>query len=365
MAEQPDAAGLADAQSPGRGRARRATAKRVNYAKEQEFSDEDIFEDSGGEDNDPPETTSRRNVAAAKRKSTGRPRKKAAPATTAAVSMPSASSASQRAAEAAAVAAALDMEEEEESNYVRRPVYTEKGYDMSLPPIRDRFPFLPEYEEDGSPKIELIVGRRPIEEKNMDEEDDVMDKVKSDAESDDDNDDTPGRKTRRRASNSRGKKATSPEKKEASIAQGPVEYEYLVKYKGRSYLHLEWKTGADLESMNKSAKGIYRRYLKKVAAGTDEDLENPEFDPSYVVPEKILDEAEQEIYVELTDKELLKWEKQREKEIADDDDNDSNDEKVKAKRDHDKENAKADEKKELRPGESDEEKKGTWIHSKS
>ena len=28
-----------------------------------------------------------------------------------------------------------------------------------------------------------------------------------------------------------------------------------------------------------SAKGIYRRYLKKLAQGTDEELENPEFGP--------------------------------------------------------------------------------------
>ena len=72
--------------------------------------------------------------------------------------------------------------------------------------------------------------------------------------------------------------------------------------------------------MNKSAKGIYRRWLKKLAAGTEEDLENPDFDPAYIVPGKIIDEADQEITVELTDKELLRWEKEREKELAEEDD---------------------------------------------
>jgi hypothetical protein len=80
--------------------------------------------------------------------------------------------------------------------------------------------------------------------------------------------------------------------------------------------------------MNKSAKGIYRRFLKKLEAGIGdmEELESPEVDPSYVVPEKIIDEADQEITVELSDKELLKWEKEREKDIeASKKDNDDED----------------------------------------
>ena len=229
-------------------RSRRATAKKVNYAKEQEFSDEDLFE---SEEEEAPQE---------KKKRTYRRKNK------------------------------IDQEPEQ-ITYEGRQVYTERGYDASLPPIRERFPFLPEYEEDGSPKIDLIVGRRPVDEKE---------------EQQDEDDDEPRKR--------RGK-ASSPEKN----ANERVEYEYLVKYKGRSYLHLEWKTGADLESMNKSAKGIYRRYVKKVAAGTEEDLENPEFDPSYAVPEKIIDEADQEITVELTDKELLRWEKEREKELEEED----------------------------------------------
>lgn len=260
-------------------RARRTTAKAVNYAKEQEFSDDDVFED---DPNDEPPKRKRNNASAA---------------------------------------------EQEEYYKSEKPVYTEKGYDPTLPPIRERFSFLPETEDDGSPKIDLIVGRRPVGEKE-------------DAPSEKDSPEPKPRKTRRNE---------SPKNEDQ---QQVVEYEYLVKYKGRSYMHLEWKSGADLESMNKSAKGIYRRYLKKVAAGLDEELENPEFDPSYVVAERILDEADQEITVELTDKELLKWETEREKEMEAEKDSDGAEEKAEQKTP-----SKDDE--EPKPAEKEEEVDGT------
>jgi len=283
------------------GRVRRRTVKRIDYSKEQAFSDEDIFEDS---DVEPAKPTKR------SRSSRGATPKPPRPSNT--------------------PLTLNDMDDDEESVFDNKPVYTEKGYDPSLPPIRERFPFLPEYEEDGSPRIELIVGRRPVEEK----EDELQ--GNEDVDENDNGEDVEEEEEvpKKRATRKRGspKKQESPNK-DKPVNTGPVEYEYLVKYKGKSYLHLEWKTGADLESMNKSAKGIYRRYLKKLAAGTEEDLESPDFDPAFVTPEKILDEAEQEVVVELTDKELLRWEKQREKELAedkqDDDDNDDDDEEEK------------------------------------
>ena len=283
------------------GRARRRTIKRIDYSKEQDFSDEDIFQDS-----EPDEPAKRR----------GRP---------------------SRTPKASRPSGPLTLngfdEEEDDDAYDNKPVYTEKGYDPMLPPLRERFPFLPEYEEDGSPRIELIVGRRPVEEKEDEiqegEDDEEEGVAKDDDSSDKDRPDTPPppRTTRKRG---RDKPESSPPKESAPAQTGPVEYEYLVKYKGKSYLHLEWKTGADLESMNKSAKGIYRRYLKKLAQGTEEDLESPDFDPLFVTPEKIVDEAEQEVVVDLTDKELLRWEKEREKELAEesmDDDDDDDEEK--------------------------------------
>ena len=261
------------------GRARRAAAKAVDYAKEQAFSDDDIFED---DDEKPVATTKRR----------GRPRK------------------------SLDLMTAADMDDMDD-DYPSKPAFTEKGYDPTLPPIRERFPFMPEYELDGSPRIELIVGRRPVDDKNAETSDEDNDA--SNEESEDSEEDGARKKRSRKKPAKKVKKAqkkASPSKTKDLHQNEHVEYEYLVKYKGRSYLHLEWKTGADLESMNKSAKTLYRRYLKKVAAGLDEDIEDPNFDPSFAEPQKIVDEDEQEIMLELTDKELVEWEKERQKALA-------------------------------------------------
>jgi hypothetical protein len=209
-------------------------------------------------------------------------------------------------------------------------VYTEKGYDPALPPIRERFPFLPEYELDGSPRIDLIVGRRPVDEKEIndadpedgDDNDEGSTKIVDETETHDSMELEGNNGLGRRGSSGndmkkkRGQKLSpSPNKKQSSVESDVIAYEYLVKYKNRSYLHLEWKTGADLESMSKSAKTIYRRYLKKIAQGTDEELEDPNFDPSFAEPQKVLAEEEQELELELTDKELLRWEKEKQKEL--------------------------------------------------
>lgn len=269
-------------------RSRRAATAKVNYAKEQEFSDEDLFEDE--------ELQAPVRAPAPARKKRVRKTKD----------------------NSGHLPGSFQQLESDSIYQDTRPLYTEKGYDPALPPIRERFSFMPEYEDDGTMKIELIVGRRPIDESGQENEDDESD---ADSNADVENDGTT-RKVRSKRDkkeplndDSNRNKDISPDKQEAHSGS-VVEYEYLVKYKGRSYLHLEWKTGADLESMNKSAKALYRRYLKKIAQGVDDDLENPEFDPSYAVPEKIVDEAEQEITIELTDKELLRWEKQREAELA-------------------------------------------------
>lgn len=384
-------------------RARRTNTKVVNYAKEQEFSDAeaDLFEDQSEEEAKP--VTVKR----------GRPPKAArvvrekVETISTVVQQPH-----HHHTAAAAAAAAVEPDEDHllfhHQLHRERPIYTEKGYDASLRPIRDRFPFLPEYEEDGSPKIELIVGRRPVDEKEEqqaaadaagDDDDDDDDAVSENEENgtnaktgyvaaaadsgggDDDDAAAPQRRKRRSAAPTSAKKgrvssssaagdddASSPNKKK-KVATSPttqaaanaaanhvVEYEYLVKYKGRSYLHLEWKTGADLESMNKSAKGIYRRYLKKLTVpGIDlEELESPDFDPSYVVPEKIVDEADQEIAIELTDKELLKWEEQRGKEMENDDEEEDGEEKESPQETPKKSEAKEDSVK------SDEEKKSRY-----
>ena len=290
---------------PGGRRSRRAKTK-VNYAKEQEFSDlEDVFQDSPDEEERAPKRGRPRG-----RKSTG----------------------------GDGVIMSNTGEMDENGIYLPpKKIYTEKGYDPGLLPIRERFPFLPEYELDGSPRIDLIVGRRPKDEKESndkgsDDDDDDDDEGKNDVndsnDSDEDDDSYSGGRKRRGRKKRGSKKKASPQKTKIKKNEGSglVEYEYLVKYKNRSYLHLEWKTGADLESMNKSAKSLYRRYLRKVEAGTDEDLEDPNFDPSFAEPQKIVAQAEQEITLELNDKELIEWEKEREKELAEEGDEDSEDE---------------------------------------
>jgi hypothetical protein len=326
-------------------RARRDVGKKINYAKEQQFSEgeDNIFEDSPDEE------------PVVQRKARGRPRKS---------SIKSASAAAAAVATTTTISGP-DLEDDDDGEYgAYKPVFSEKGYDMSQLPIRERFHFLPEYEEDGSPKIDLIVGRRPVDEKEDVQDEEATTPVPNgdDDEDEDAAEDTPvrgGRRTRKGADVKATPTTTSPKKKGSSpnktenASGGPVDFEYLVKYKGRSYLHLIWNSGADLESMNKSAKGIYRRYLKKVTAGLEEDIENPEFDASYAIPEKVVDEADQEITVELTDKELLRWEKEREKEMAEEDDDDA------AKKEDEKESneekateSKNEEKKEEAAGES-------------
>ena len=143
---------------------------------------------------------------------------------------------------------------------------------------------------------------------------------------DDEEEEAGGRGKRRTRGAASGEKKSSASTGKHHGHSKRIDYEYLIKYKGRSYLHLEWKSSSDLESMNKSAKNIYRRYIKKIQSGTgDEDIEDPEFDQEYIRPERIVDEKE-EVMEELTDNELVAWEKQREKEMEEDNE-DSDEEK--------------------------------------
>jgi hypothetical protein len=295
-------------------RSRRAKSKSIDYAKEQEFSDEEnLFEDV---DKPAPVPT---NVAPKKRRTKGNRKSKGK-------KQQQQQEGDYRGNDG------MDQYEEEDAEDYRppKPVYTERGYDPTLPPIRERFTFLPEYELDGSPKIEGIIGRRPVDEKEDKEDKNSDDDNSTTSDGNDDVDDeeegSDGKKQRSRRGNGNkgGKKdsnKSSAKNKDKIIESNSnfIDYEYLVKYRNQSHLHLEWKTGADLESMNKSAKTIYRRYLKKVAAGQDEELENPDVDQSFLVVQKILAEEEQELELELSDKELLTWEKEREKELADED----------------------------------------------
>ena len=113
------------------------------------------------------------------------------------------------------------------STYKRdKPVYVERGYDLSsYAPIRERFTFEPEYDDDGTRLIETIVGRRPIE--------DTKDRVQADGhglneESDVNDSDEDGRTTRR---NKKKPSKKNGEKEESKGINSDHDYEYLLKYK--------------------------------------------------------------------------------------------------------------------------------------
>lgn len=302
-------------------RSKRNTAKTVDYSKEQEFSDDDIFEDGHDKDDDVPTPSSSRKK--------GRSRKS---------NVNSSSLYDPMAAASTSTAYPFNTDYGGSSSAINNSGYEvpekyrhfERGYDMNLPHIRERFDFMPELELDGTPKVELIVGRRLIgetdsdgggsdndddSENNDDDEDDNDEEDEDESESQDPSA-TPGRRKTRR--NQPKKKSMSEKKKKKDEpAKHHAEYEYLIKYKGKSYLHLEWKVASELESMNKSAKNLYRRYLKKIKAGMDEDIEDPDFDPAYILPQMIVDEDEHEETVELNDQELMEWEKQQAREMED------------------------------------------------
>lgn len=293
-------------------RSRRAKSK-VNYAKEQEFSDEDLFGDEDEEQEVQKTPGPRR----------GRPK--------------GGSSRKRQQLDQDDIGPSQYMNDDPDIYRPAKPVFTEKGYDPSLPPIRERFPYLPEYELDGSPRIDVIVGRRPVDEKELDV--DADDDGVSDDSMEEEERNPRGRRGDDATASKRTAKSSPKNKKKGSSGEtNVVEYEYLVKYKNRSYLHLEWKTGADLESMSKSAKTIYTRYLKKLAHGADEDLEDPNFDPSFAEPQKVIAEEEQELELELSDKELLKWEKEKQKELDEEESSEEdNDEKKSEKKNAEKE----------------------------
>eukprot|EP00592_Proboscia_alata_P006083 CAMPEP_0194354420 /NCGR_PEP_ID=MMETSP0174-20130528/2591_1 /TAXON_ID=216777 /ORGANISM="Proboscia alata, Strain PI-D3" /LENGTH=441 /DNA_ID=CAMNT_0039123371 /DNA_START=182 /DNA_END=1507 /DNA_ORIENTATION=- len=301
-----------ESRTPGArsGRTRRKTAKAVDYAKEQNFSDSEP-------DESPPQPLGLPAPPSATRKprGPGRGRKSAG-----------------------VEDGNISFEAYGSYSYPGQR-FVEKGYDPSLPPIREKYAFAPEKEADGSPKVEAIIGRRPKANKEENVGDGSSDEHDEDEldDCDDDSDDnskaqdgasTPRKKTRGKSNKT--KRVKRPKKKTgkaktATVKQTPedkhIEYEYLCKFKGKSYLHLEWKIASDLESMNKSAKALYRRFLKKLELGQDESLEDPSVDPTFTEPGLILDEKEDDVYVELSDQELVDWMKAREKEMAEEDAN--------------------------------------------
>jgi len=131
--------------------------------------------------------------------------------------------------------------------------------------IRNRFPFEPERDEDGTLKIQLIFGRRP-------------------------------RKTGKRWRNSSPGKHSN-----FSAMDSKFDYEYLIKYKSMSYLHCQWLSAHEIDTMSARSKMALNRYLNKIDKGDPTAQEDGEFDPSFTEIEKILDMREEEVYESVED----------------------------------------------------------------
>jgi len=332
-------------------RGRRRTAKKVDYGKDQEFSDDDVFEDglnnrttgteptapqslaggSGGGitpngiqpttsgTNLPSTTTCTGTPTAGGRRSTGtgNPKRSRKSTTIASNSSPSNDPSSSYPEGVFGLPTAEEFLPQQD-----KLRYVEKGYDATLLHLRARFTFMPELEADGSTKVEQIVGRRLVEDGGngvragkSNGTATARGSVSGD-EDDDDNDDSDNEIASPTTQNRKRKRKPPPSPSSPTTPPPPPkhhgEYEYLIKYKGQSYLHLHWKPAAELESMNRSAKTLYRRFLRKLQSGQGEDdLEDPDVDVSFITPQKIVDVDHHEVFVELTDKELVQFEKER------------------------------------------------------
>ena len=127
--------------------------------------------------------------------------------------------------------------------------------------IQERFPFEPEREDDGSLIIDKILGRRP----RKDEEG----KLKS------------IRWTRSNVS-------------QMDAVESKHFYEYLVKYKSLSYLHVQWLSATEMEQMSAKSKARFVKYLNSLSAGADGG--DGEVDPSLTEVERILDVREEDVH---------------------------------------------------------------------
>jgi len=170
-------------------------------------------------------------------------------------------------------------------------------------PVSDRFPFEPEREEDGSLKIDLILGRRLLQKG-------VASAAVQHAQHD--KFAPPGSPTA----------AAAGAAGSASVASGPGGskkhplqhhrailkhkdarrerycYEYLVKFKNASYMKSRWMTFHQIDALGNRSKQALTRWLKKVEKGeATEELENETFDTNYCVVEKVLDCADAEVEV--------------------------------------------------------------------
>lgn len=80
----------------------------------------------------------------------------------------------------------------------------------------------------------------------------------------------------------------NPDEKHVELEMIDVE-EFYVKFKSYSYLHCDWKTAEELESIDKRIKQKITRYKQKKEQSYMDDEEEP-FDPNFTEVDRILDE---------------------------------------------------------------------------
>lgn len=72
---------------------------------------------------------------------------------------------------------------------------------------------------------------------------------------------------------------------EKSAHESKFDHEYLVKYKGLSYIHAQWLNATEIDAMNKKSKTCLFRYLNKLDKG-EPVPEDGEIDPRFSFKKK-------------------------------------------------------------------------------
>ncbi|RCN45911.1 hypothetical protein ANCCAN_08076, partial [Ancylostoma caninum] len=81
------------------------------------------------------------------------------------------------------------------------------------------------------------------------------------------------------------------------------EPQYLVKWKGKAYIHCEWKTVKELEEVDKRAVGKVKRFRQK-KAHSNNDADDEDFNSDYTVVDRIVDVGTGDDGLEYA---LVKW----------------------------------------------------------
>lgn len=159
--------------------------------------------------------------------------------------------------------------------------------------VRERYPFEPERDDDGSLFIQSIEGRRP-------------------------------RKKSARRWMRPGSNGNRPDLSDVSAQEAKFEFEYLVKYKNMSYRDVQWLSATEIDAMGLKNKNLLNRYLLRIDKGDPTVHEEGEIDPIYLDVERVLDYREEEV-TEIVDDVAGQNEALDAAAADDDDDNDDED----------------------------------------